>query len=894
MRGPPGFRSLGIGGKLTLGFGALAGVTLLIVGLAWIAGYRVTGDIDMTERVRQPASLASIQAQASLLRMQLHVRGYLVLGDPQDIDQYEAARKAFEGSLEALRAMSGEWPEAEAATVRELTESYRHWAELPQQLFELHNNPLKNRPALRLARVEVQSRLVQILDSVGRIIDQQKSRDDSAPNRALMTDLLRFQTSFDAMATNLMAFGSSGELNFKLAYGPQLATNAAVWNSLSGKRGLLTAEQRALFDVVARHRAEIAQLALEIVGILNGEHAYEDLYLYRTEVAPQAEALLEQLAKLTALQQTQLGNSLARARVGLAEARVAAGIGGLVAIAIAVTLAYAFRRSIVAPLHRLTDVAERVASGNLAARAPVESRDEIGVLAKSVNTMTQRLADTIAHLESVFAEAQRAKGAAEVANRAKSTFLANMSHELRTPLNAVLGYAQILQREPGLTARQASGLETIRRGGEHLLALINDVLDLARVEAGKVELYLEAVDVLRLLRQIDSIIQVNAEQKGLRYVCDVAPDVPAVVRADGKRLEQVLLNLLGNAVKFTERGQVTLHVEKLPFLDAAQARLRFTVADTGIGISPEQLPLLFRPFEQARDMQRQYGGSGLGLAISQQLVGLMGGHIQVKSTPGQGSLFQFDLTVPLASIGVVAQEPAQPGRLITGYRGPRRKVLIVDDVAGNRSSLMDFLSPLGFDLQQADNGEAGVQQARVLRPDLILMDIVMPKMNGLEAIRRLRLDPAQRDTPVIALSASAAVADEEACLSSGANAFLSKPVDLDALLTQIAHLLGLQWTGVTRAPMHGDGPAAEPPLVVPPAEELDYLYELARIGNMRNISMRADYLTTLDAAYAPFAQRLRQMADRFQSRALLEWVVELRNGRGGAAILTTRRPTAGL
>jgi len=356
----------------------------------------------------------------------------------------------------------------------------------------------------------------------------------------------------------------------------------------------------------------------------------------------------------------------------------------------------------------------------------------------------------------------------------------------------------------------------------------------------------------------------------------------------------VLLNLLGNAVKFTERGQITLRVEKLPFPDTSQARLRFAVVDTGIGIAPEQLPLLFRPFEQASDMQRQYGGTGLGLAISQQLVGLMGGHIEVESTPGQGSSFQFDLVVPLASMEVVALTPAPAGRLISGYRGPRRKVLIVDDVAGNRSSLVDFLSPLGFELHEADNGESGLQQARSIRPDLILMDIVMPTMNGLEAIRRLRQDPAQRDTPVIALSASAAPADKQACLASGSNAFLSKPIDLDDLLAQIGHVLGLQWIGNVRKAMRGDGPPVQQPMVVPPAHELEFLYELARIGNMRNISMRADYLVTLDAAYLPFAQRLRQMADRFQSRALLEWVGDLRNGHGDDAILPTRRPTAGL
>ncbi|TMH04876.1 MAG: HAMP domain-containing protein, partial [Betaproteobacteria bacterium] len=410
-------RKLGIGAKLTLGFGALAGVTLLVVALAFVAGRRVTADIDLTEGVRRPASLASTQAQASLLRMQLHVRGYLVLSDPQDIEQYHDARRSFEASLASLQAMANTWPEADAAAwVNALTDTYRRWAELPPQLFELHDNPLKNRPALRLARVEVQSRRVSILDEISSIIELQKARAVSTANRELLADMIGFQTSFDAMATNLMAYGASGELSFKLAYGPQLATNAVHWNALAAKRAQFNAEQRVMLEAIARQRAEIAELALQIVAILNGERAYEDLYLYRTQVGPQAQTLINLLAKLTDLQQTQLGSGLARARDSLGTARLAAGAGGVLAIAVAVAMVFLFRRHIVAPVHRLTGVAERVAAGNLSARAAVESHDEIGVLATSINTMTQRLSDTIAHLESVFEQAQRARDAAEVAN----------------------------------------------------------------------------------------------------------------------------------------------------------------------------------------------------------------------------------------------------------------------------------------------------------------------------------------------------------------------------------------------------------------------------------------------------------------------------------------------
>jgi signal transduction histidine kinase len=591
---PLRIRPLGIGRKLTLAFGALAAAALLVVSLAFVAGRRATEKINLTEDIRGPASLASAQAQANLLRMQLHVRGYLVLSDPADIEQYQAAKQAFEERLAALQAMSGNWPEPDAANwTAELTATYGHWVRLPQQLFELHDNPLKNRPALRLTRVNVQELRIRILDQMDRMIGIQKRRPVSSRNRELLADLLGFQTSFDAMVTNLMAYGASGELNFKLAYGPQLATNAAIWNALAGKRRLLTSGQRASFDAIAGDRAQLAELALKILGILNGEHAYEDLYLYRTEVAPQAEALLDLLGKVTTFQQARLQIDLAGARRSLADFRLQTVAGGLLAVLFSLAMAFLLRRNIVGPVRRLTDVAERVAAGDLSARAVVESGDEIGVLATSINTMTQRLAQTIEHLEAVIAEAQGAKDAAETANRAKSIFLANMSHELRTPLNGILGYAQILQRHKSLDERQIAGLNVILQSGEHLLTLINDILDFAKIEAGKLELYPTEVPLARFLRTIADIIGVKAAEKSLDFKCELPPDLPQWVQADERRLRQVLLNLLANAVKFTDAGQVSLRVTA-----PSVGRLRFEVEDTGVGIGDDQLRSIFQPFEQ--------------------------------------------------------------------------------------------------------------------------------------------------------------------------------------------------------------------------------------------------------------------------------------------------------
>lgn len=869
------FSLLGVGSKLTLAFAALAAVTLLVVLLALVAGRSATIDINHTEKVRAPALIASEQAQASLLKMQLHVRGYLVLSDPMDVEQYHRARREFEASLAALQAMSAGWPDAaEVEWVTALSQTYAGWAGLPQQLFDLHDDPLKNRPAVRIARVELQALRVQILDEIDATITQQKARELVPQNRGQMSDLLAFQTSFDAMTTNLMAYASSGELNFKLAYGPQLATNAANWNALLAKRPQFAAEQRAHLGAIARYRAQVAELALQIVGIVNGEHAYEDLYLYRTEVAPQAEAMIGLLTKVTSGQQARLNGELARAQQSLRDARAQTLVGGLVAVALGVVLAYVLRRSIVGPVQRLTGVAERVAGGDLSARAAVESRDEIGVLASSINTMTQRLAQTIAHLETVFADAQRAKEAAVVASLAKSTFLATMSHELRTPLNAILGFAQILRADRHLTASQVRGVGIIQQGGEQLLMLINDILDLSRIEAGKVDLNAEPVELAEFLQAITEIIRIKADEKGLRFDVDAARELVPAVCVDEKRLRQVLLNLLSNAVKFTERGHVSLRVRTIG-TDSASARLRFEVIDSGIGIPQEQQRNIFQPFEQVTDVQRRFGGTGLGLSISRQLVRLMGSDIHVESHAGEGSRFWFDLDLPTATIE--ARREAAPGAIpVGGYSGARRTLLVVDDVEFNRLLLVDLLSPLGFEVLEADSGEECLRLAQARPPDLIVMDVVMPVMDGLETTRRLRQLPALASVPVIMVSASASATDEQRSLACGANAFLPKPLDLGRLLREIGSLLRINW--ISAPVLATTGPqGAQDAMVAPPSDELEALYLLAQTGNMRNIRERADRLAALGAPYGPFAVRLRELADGYQPRAIVELVKKFKD-----------------
>jgi CheY-like chemotaxis protein len=405
-------------------------------------------------------------------------------------------------------------------------------------------------------------------------------------------------------------------------------------------------------------------------------------------------------------------------------------------------------------------------------------------------------------------------------------------------------------------------LNVIQQSGEHLLTLINDILDLAKIEAGKLELSLTDIALSKFLRIIAEIINVRARQKGLNFICDLAPDLPHGIRADESRLRQVLLNLLANAVKFTDRGQVSLRVRFVP-----PTRLRFEVHDTGIGISADQLEIIFRPFEQVSDPRRRLGGAGLGLAISRQFVRLMGGDIHITSVLGAGSTFCFELELPLIESEVMAQ----PELLATGYEGPRKTVLVVDDVAANRAMAIDMMSQLGFDIVEAVNGAQALDKAQTTRPDWILMDVVMPEMDGLEATRRLRQLPGLEDVPIIAMSASASGSDEQKTLAAGVNAFVPKPIDLDKLLPQIATLLKLTWTCEPKTVSTAEDETVGP-LVAPPQHEPETLHQLARMGNMRDIVQWAGRVADLDERYCPFADRLRLLAKGYESKTILALV----------------------
>ena len=458
-----------------------------------------------------------------------------------------------------------------------------------------------------------------------------------------------------------------------------------------------------------------------------------------------------------------------------------------------------------------------------------------------------------------------ARAEAEAANRAKDQFLASMSHELRTPLHAILGYADLM-REGALTepARE-DALATIAGSGRHLLSVINDLLDLSRIRSGHLELNPTTVPLPGLLEEIAAMVRVDAQKKGLIFVLDAAQDLPALVQADDKRIRQILLNLLGNAIKFTDAGRVILSVQAIPAGDD-RIELRVSVEDTGMGIAPEDKTRIFAPFEQTEQGRRREAGVGLGLAISQELAHRMGGVIDVDSQPGSGSRFRFSVVLP-----VVHQEAAAaPARMrIAGYEGKRRSVLVADDQEENRQLLRRMLESLGFDVVLAGDGPEAISAARERCPDLIVMDLRMPGTNGFQAAHIIRSSPGLEGVPLMAASASTADLEHAEADPETFASCLRKPFQTSDLIEAIERSLHLQWRYVradSAAAAQEERPQGR--LVAPPKDVLTALLEFARLGKLVRVEQIALELEREDAL-RPFARRVYGLARRLDEEQLV-------------------------
>ena len=571
-----------------------------------------------------------------------------------------------------------------------------------------------------------------------------------------------------------------------------------------------------------------------------------------------------------------------------------------------IILATILSQRLVRPLRELSvatnDLPHKLWEG-VAINLPSSSVAEIKSLTDNLELMTNTLKQNFSKLkqskhllerrvEKRTIELTHAKEAAEASDQAKSIFIAHMSHELRTPLNGILGFTQILQKDSSLNSKQQDSINTIHQCGSHLLDLINDILYLAKSEAGKMELNLTNFNFNSFLKDIISIVSLRAEQKGIAFDYQLQSSLPAIVRCDQTRLRQVLLNILGNAVKFTTTGGVIFKVsyredegdkvDKVDISPSPSPKIRFQVEDTGIGIPADELENIFLPFQQAGAGQFAQEGTGLGLAISQNIVQQMRGEIRVSSEPGTGSIFYWALDLP--EVTPDHENIKILERRIVGFKGKKHKILIADDQARNRAFLVKLLRPLGFEVREAINGEDCLQQVRQYHPHLILLDLVMPVLDGFETSRRLRQDPNLQEIVTIATSASTFTEDQFLSYQAGCNNFLPKPVNLEQLLEMLEVYLELEWIYEQDSPQtpliketvdrEVDEDSNSSFVVTPSEEELNLLLELAKQGNIARILERAAVLEELNAQYLPFAGILRQLGESFQERKIREFIEE--------------------
>jgi signal transduction histidine kinase/DNA-binding response OmpR family regulator len=476
-------------------------------------------------------------------------------------------------------------------------------------------------------------------------------------------------------------------------------------------------------------------------------------------------------------------------------------------------------------------------------------------------------------VEQRTAELVKARDEAQAANRAKSTFLANMSHELRTPLNAILGFSSLL-RGRGASEQQRRDLDMINRSGEHLLGLINDVLDVAKIEAGRTELEIAPIDLGRLIEDVTDMVRPRAAQKGLALRVETA-QLPLFIRIDAARLRQVLINLLNNAIKFTEQGSVSLRVNAVPANEKGEVLLTFEIEDTGEGIAASDQAAIFDAFVQTNAAKR-HEGVGLGLTISRQIIELMGGTIQVESIPGRGSRFRTEIPVERAQTPELHRGPDLERVTALAEGQPEFRVLIVEDQQENWMVLQRLLENAGFRVRVAEDGAQGVKEFREWGPQFIWMDLRMPTMDGVEATRRIRASEGGRQVKIAAVTASGYASERSEILAEGFDDYIRKPYRPAEIFESMARHVGVRYQSneaKDTAKAERAGELRREDLAVLPIELRRELGEAVISLDAARISAAVDRISKESPALGLL---LRRHTDRFAYTAIFNAISEIR------------------
>ncbi|MEM9538432.1 MAG: ATP-binding protein [Cyanobacteria bacterium P01_E01_bin.42] len=483
------------------------------------------------------------------------------------------------------------------------------------------------------------------------------------------------------------------------------------------------------------------------------------------------------------------------------------------ALVVATGLGILTARWVTQPILRLNQSAKALAKGQWQQTPNIQRQDELGELAKSFNSMAVQLQESFSTLEQRVAERtaelaesnqqlEIAKEKADAANRAKSAFIANMSHELRTPLNAILGFSQILTRSQLLAPEQQENVNIINRSGEYLLTLINNVLNLSKIEAGKTTLNPIDFDLYSLLDEVEQMLYIKAEEKGLQLHFDCADDVPRCIRGDRIKLNQVLINLINNGIKFTREGDIAVHISHQSLVTSHQLSvtnqqpitIHFEIEDTGVGIAPEEIGKIFEAFGQSQSGVTAKEGTGLGLPISRQFVQLMGGDITVKSELNRGTTFEFDIRVTLAESPIISTHSSHRRAIAIASPQPSNyRLLVVDDKPINRQLLLKLLAPFGLSLKEARNGKEAITVWEEWQPHLIWMDLRMPIMDGYEAARIIQTAAVRKNTKIIAITASVLEEEKAVVLAAGFTDFIRKPFRENDIFQALAKHLQIEF-----------------------------------------------------------------------------------------------------